>query len=66
MEIKMKEFIQENVTYKVNQKLNGGIQYRADYEDGQWAAAFIKGKKHTRQQVIDAINKVNVRSDNDE
>lgn len=62
----MKEFTEENVTYKVNRNLNNGIQYRADYEDGQWAAAFIAGKKHTRQQVIDAINEVNTRSENDE
>ena len=59
----MKEFTKDNVSYSIKQKFNDGIQYRADYNDGQWAAAFIPGKKHTRQQVIDAINEVNSRSE---
>jgi len=62
----MKEFTRDNVTYSVRQKLSDGIQYQARYENGQTAWVFIKGKKHTREQVIYEIEELNARSNPEE
>lgn len=61
----MKAFEKNGVTYSVKQNLSNGVQYKAEYSDNNVcteAWAFIAGKKHTRQQVVDAINDVNERS----
>jgi hypothetical protein len=61
----MKTFKKDGVTYSVKQHLNNGVQYKAEYSENNGrteAWAFIAGKKHARQQVIDAINEVNERS----
>lgn len=55
----MKTFNKDDIEYSVKQTLSDGIQYKARYDDGLEAWVFIPGKKHTRQQVIDAINEVN-------
>lgn len=56
----MKDFTIDNVEYSIKQDFGStGIQYRARYQDGTQAWAFIAGKRHTRQQVIDAISNVN-------
>ena len=55
----MKTFNKNDVEYSVKQTLSDGIQYKARYDSGTEAWVFISGKKHTRQQVINAINEVN-------
>lgn len=61
----MREFTVNDVAYSIKQKLNNGIQYQARYADGLSAWAFIAGKKHTRAEVIQAIDDVNLRNDNE-
>ena len=62
----MKTFTVNSVEYSVKQDFGStGIQYRARYQDGTQAWAFIAGKGHTRQQVIDAISNVNEPKDDE-
>ena len=55
----MKTFKQNELTYTQTQKINGGIQFRCDYPDGQWAVAMVYKLRPTRKDVIDAINEAN-------
>lgn len=62
----MKAFTVDSVEYSVKQDFGStGIRYRARYQDGTQALAFIAGKGHTRQQVIDAISNVNEPKDDE-
>lgn len=54
-----KEFKKDNVTYSVRQACQNGVQYQASYADGQTSWVFIKGKNHTRKQVIEAVERIN-------
>ena len=58
----MKTFTKNNVTYSVRQHLCNGIQYEASYKDGLSAWAFLPGRRHTRAQVVGAVNEVNARA----
>jgi len=55
----MNEFILNNLSYRIVQKANGGTQWRCDYPDGQWAAAMVYKSKPTKQDVVEAIERVN-------
>lgn len=58
----MKKFIENGVEYSIKQKIGGGIQYRARYISDPViteACVFLSGIRHTKQQVIEAIARVN-------
>lgn len=59
----MKSFKINDLYYYPVQHVNGGVQWRCDYPDGQWAAAMVYKKIPTRQDVIDAIDFVNERQE---
>lgn len=62
----MKNFTIDGIEYSVKQAFGStGKQYRARYQDGTEAWAFIAGSKHTRQQVVNAILEVNEREVNE-
>jgi len=60
----MKEsFTKNDIQYSIRQQIGKSTQYQAKYSDGTSAWTTLRGKNHTRAEVIDAINNVNERSD---
>ena len=55
----MKEFTENNLTYTFQQKVNGYVQWRCDYPDGEYSLAVVYKKRPTKRDIINAIDEVN-------
>jgi len=61
----LKAFDKNGLRYRPIQQVNGGTQWRCDYEDGQFSIAMVYSKKPTRDNVIAAIEDINIKNDHE-
>jgi hypothetical protein len=61
----LKSFEKDGLRYRPTQQVNGGQQWRCDYDDGQYSLAMVYKSKPTRQDVVDAIADINSKHDDE-